>query len=159
LEMIVKASAEDGNDIRRIVSTSDFFSEEEIATVDELWDEYILRGTQASGYYFIVCKEANKVLGFACYGPHPLTQSTYDLYWIITAKDAKGRGVGKALMAQTEKEVAALGGTLLIAETSGKELYLPTRGFYENLGYLKEAVIRDFYAPGDDLVMYTKKVG
>lgn len=159
MEMIVKASAEDGDAIHRIVSTSGFFSEEEIATVDELWDEYILRGTQASGYYFIVCKEATKILGFACYGPHPLTQSTYDLYWIITDKDAKGRGIGKALMAQTETDVATLGGTLLIAETSGKELYLPTRGFYEKLGYVKEAMIRDFYAPGDDLMMYTKKLG
>jgi ribosomal protein S18 acetylase RimI-like enzyme len=156
--MIVKATAEDGNAIRRITSTSGFFSEGEIATVDELWDEYILHGTQTSGYYFIVYKDAEAVLGFACYGPHPLTESTYDLYWIITDKNAKGRGVGKTLMAQAEKEVGALGGTLLIAETSGKELYLPTRGFYAKLGYLKEAVIKDFYAPGDDLVMFTKKL-
>jgi len=156
--MIVKATAEDGNAIRGITSTSGFFSEGEIATVDELWDEYILHGSQTSGYYFIVYKDAGTVQGFACYGPHPLTESTYDLYWIVTDKNAKGRGVGKALMAQAEKGVAALGGTLLIAETSGKELYLPTRGFYESLSYLKEAVIRNFYAPGDDMVMYTKKL-
>jgi ribosomal protein S18 acetylase RimI-like enzyme len=157
--MIKTATAEDGDDIRRITSTSGFFSVDEVATVDELWDEYTLRGTQASGYYFIVFKDEGKILGFACYGPHPLTQSTYDLYWIITAKDAKGRGVGKALMTQVEQKVAAFGGTLLIAETSGMELYASTRGFYEKLGYLKEAVIRNFYAPGDDLVMYTKKLG
>jgi ribosomal protein S18 acetylase RimI-like enzyme len=156
--MIVKATSEDGNDIRRIASTAGFFSEAEIATVDELWDEYILRGTQASGYYFIVFKEAETVLGFACYGPHPLTESTFDLYWIATDKHAKGRGVGKALMAETEKAAAALGGSLLIAETSGKELYKPTRGFYKKRGYLKEAVVKDFYAPGDDLVMFTKKL-
>lgn len=156
--MIVKPNAEDGNAIRKITSTSDFFSEGEIATVDELWDEYILRGTQASGYYFLVFKEDEKVMGFACYGPHPLTESTFDLYWIVTDKHAKGRGVGKALMVQVEKEVEALGGSLLIAETSGKELYKPTRGFYKKRGYLKEAVIKDFYAPGDDLVMYTKKL-
>jgi ribosomal protein S18 acetylase RimI-like enzyme len=157
--MIVKPTAEDGNAIRKIVSTSGFFSEAELATVDELWDEYILHGTQTSGYYFIVDKEDENLLGFACYGPHPLTESTYDLYWIVTDKHAKGRGVGKALMAVVEKEVAALGGSLLIAETSGKELYKPTRGFYKKRGYLKEAVIKDFYAPGDDLVMFTKKLG
>ena len=157
--MIIKATAKDGNDIRKIASTSGFFSEEEITTVDELWDEYILRGAQASGYYFIVHTETDKILGFACYGPHPLTESTYDLYWIVTDKNAKGRGVGKALMAVVEKKVAAQGGSLLIAETSGKELYKPTRAFYKKRGYLKEAVIKDFYAPGDDLVMYTKKLG
>jgi ribosomal protein S18 acetylase RimI-like enzyme len=156
--MIVKATAEDFNAIRRITSTSGFFSEGEIATVDELWDEYILKGTQASGYYFIVFKEEGKVLGFACFGPHPLTESTYDLYWIVTDKHAKGHGVGKALMERSEKKVASLGGTLLIAETSGKELYKPTRAFYKKRGYLNEAVIKDFYAPGDDLVMYTKKL-
>jgi ribosomal protein S18 acetylase RimI-like enzyme len=156
--MIYEAFPEDGNAIRRIASTSGFFTEEEIAIVDELWDEYIQRGTQASGYYFIVFKEENQLLGFACYGPHPLTESTYDLYWIVTDKDAKGRGIGKALMAHTEKEVAALGGSLLIVETAGKELYLPTRGFYEKLGYTKEAEIKDFYAPGDALIIYTKKL-
>jgi len=156
--MIVKPTAEDGNAIRKIVSTSGFFSEAELATVDELWDEYILHGTKTSGYYFIVHKEAKSILGFACYGPHPLTESTFDLYWIVTDKHAKGRGVGKALMAEVEKEVQALGGSLLIAETSGKELYKPTRGFYKKRGYLKEAVIKDFYAPGDDLVMFTKKL-
>ena len=157
--MIVKAITKDGDDIRRITSTSGFFSEGEIATVDELWDEYILHGTQASGYYFLVYKDEETVLGFACYGPHPLTESSYDLYWIVTDKHAKGRGVGKALMAEVEKEVVSLGGSLLLAETSGKELYKPTRGFYKRRGYLKEAVIKDFYAPGDDLVMYTKKLG
>jgi ribosomal protein S18 acetylase RimI-like enzyme len=156
--MIIKAEKRDGEDIRRIVATSGFFSEEEVATVDELWDEFVLHGSQSSGYYFIVFKEDDKVLGFACYGPHPLTISTYDLYWIATSKEAKGRGIGKALMAQSEREVRALGGSLLIAETSGMELYTPTRGFYEGLGYLKAAVIKDFYAPGDDLVMYTKKL-
>ncbi len=156
--MIVKAGIEDGDAIKRIAATADFFSKEEIATVDELWKEYIQKGSEASGYYFLVCKEDHKVLGFTCYGPHPLTQSTYDLYWIIAHKDARGRGVGRELITQTEKEVAKLGGTLLIAETSGTDLYAPTRGFYEKLGYRKEAVIKDFYARGDDLVMYTKKL-
>jgi ribosomal protein S18 acetylase RimI-like enzyme len=156
--MIIKAEKRDGEEIRRIAATSGFFSEEEVATVDELWDEFVLHGSQSSGYYFIVFKEADQVLGFACYGHHPLTKSTYDIYWIATSKEAKGQGIGKALMAQSEQEVRALGGSLLIAETSGMELYTPTRGFYEGLGYLKEAVIQDFYAPGDDLVMYTKKL-
>jgi ribosomal protein S18 acetylase RimI-like enzyme len=157
--MIDEATKKDGKAIRKITVTSGFFSEGEVATVDELWDEYIRLGSKTSGYYFLIFRGEEKVLGFACYGPHPLTESTYDLYWIVTDNRAKGQGVGKALMAEVEKEVAVLGGSLLIAETSGRELYKPTRGFYKKRGYLKEAVIKDFYAPGDDLVMYTKKLG
>jgi ribosomal protein S18 acetylase RimI-like enzyme len=158
MEMISEASNEDGHAIHRIAATSGFFSREELVTVDELWKEYIKRGKLASGYYFVVYKENGQVLGFTCYGPRSLTQSTYDLFWIATEKEAKGRGIGKALLAYTEKDIASMGGSLLIAETSGRELYFPTRGFYEKLGYLKEAIIRDFYAPGDDLVLYTKKL-
>lgn len=35
------------------------------------------------------------------------------------------------------------------------ESYASTRAFYESVGYQKEAVIRDFYKPGDDLAIYT----
>lgn len=157
--MIEVATIKDGKSIKKITATSGFFSEEEVATIDELWDEYLRLGSKTSGYYFLVFRgEEEKVLGYACYGPHPLTESTYDLYWIVTARHAKGQGVGKALMEETEKGVAALGGTLLIAETSGRDLYKPTRAFYRKRGYLKEAVIKDFYAAGDDLVMFTKKL-
>ncbi len=96
--------------------------------------------------------------GFACFGPRSLTQGTYDLYWIAVDPAAKRNGVGRNLMEQVEKDVAALGGRLLIVETSGLEKYAPTRAFYEGIGYSKEATIHDFYAPGDDLVVYTHKV-
>ncbi len=63
--------------------------------------------------------------------------------------------MGKALLRASEFEVRARGGRLLVLETSGLEEYSPTRKFYEAAGYEQEAVIRDFYKAGDDLVIYT----
>ena len=156
--MISTAKPGDGDGILRITATAGVFSKEEVDCVAELWDEYLRNGSEKTGYFFIVMKEEGNVLGYACYGPRALTDSTYDLYWIAADRNVKRRGVGRALMEQSEKDVAALGGRLLVVETSGKAEYAPTRAFYEGIGYNKAAVITDFYADGDDLVVYSKKL-
>jgi ribosomal protein S18 acetylase RimI-like enzyme len=156
--MISTAKPGDGDGILRITATAGVFSKEEVDCVSELWDEYLQNGSEKTGYSFIVMKEGENVLGYACFGPRALTDGTYDLYWIATDRNIKRRGVGRTLMEQSEKDVAAMGGRLLVVETSGKAEYAPTRAFYEGIGYNKEAVITDFYADGDDLVIYTKKL-
>lgn len=156
--MIRYARPEDGASINHIVATAGVFSQEEVDCVAELWEEYIRDGAEVSGYHFIVLEDEGEVTGFACYGPRALTQGTYDLFWIAVDSQKKRKGAGRLLMAQAEKNIAALGGRLIIVETSGTPAYAPTRAFYEGIGYCKEAVVKDFYAEGDDLVMYTRKV-
>jgi ribosomal protein S18 acetylase RimI-like enzyme len=97
--------------------------------------------------------------GYACFGPHSLTQGTYDLYWIVVDPTAQGHGIGHALLARVEAEVQARGGRLLLVETSGTPAYAPARRFYESSGYRCEAVVHDFYAPGDDLLIFSKDLG
>jgi ribosomal protein S18 acetylase RimI-like enzyme len=147
---------EDGTTILEITASTAVFEPEEIETVAELWGEFLSQGAEASGYYFIVYRKEGKVLGYACYGPRALTQGTYDLYWIAVSKSAQGLGVGKVLIRHVEKAIAEMGGRLIIVETSGLEKYHPTRRFYDSAGYEQEAVLRDFYRPGDDLVVFTK---
>ncbi len=98
------------------------------------------------------------MLGFACYGPRPLTRGTYDLYWIAVRRTAQGRGVGGALLQRVAQDVRALGGRMIVAETSGRPDYEPTRRFYETHGYVREATLSDFYGPGDDLVVYVQRL-
>jgi len=98
-------------------------------------------------------------LGYACFGPHPLTQATYDLYWIAVDPAAQGRGVGRALLARVEAEVEACGGRLLLIETSDVPAYAAARRLYEAAGYSREAVVHDFYAPGDSLLIFSKHLG
>ena len=45
---------------------------------------------------------------------------------------------------------------LIVVETAGRPDYARTRAFYEARGYRRTATIPDFYAPGDDLVVYVK---
>lgn len=157
--MIRKAELKDGSSINEITATAGVFSQEEVETVAELWEDYRSAGADASGYHFIVLEDEGEILGYACYGPRALTQGTYDLYWIAVDSRKKRKGAGRLLMAQAEKDIAALGGRLVVVETSGKAEYAPTRAFYEGIGYLKEAVLKDFYTDGDDLTIYTKRVG
>ena len=61
-------------------------------------------------------------------------------------------------MEETYKEVKAMGGTALYAETSGREHYAPTRHYYDSLQFKLEATLKDFYDEGDDKLVYVKKL-
>jgi GNAT superfamily N-acetyltransferase len=140
--MIRAAQAADGAGIRLTAEQAGVFNPEEVACVDELWNEYLQKGAAESGYDFIVDRDGDVVRGFACFGPHPLTEGTYDLYWIAVHPDYR--------------RLTQAGGRVLIAETSGKPEYAATRQFYLSAGFQAEATIRDFYSRGDDLVMFTR---
>ena len=145
--IIEPAKPEDRQGILAVTANIDIFTDEEKDTVRELWDD--------GGYNFLVAHHEGQVIGYACVGERGLTQGSYDLYWIAVDPSARRLGAGKALMRATESEVQKRGGRLIIVETSGMDKYESTRAFYLGVGYQQEAVIRDFYKPGDDLVIYT----
>jgi GNAT superfamily N-acetyltransferase len=145
---------EDAKSILHLAEVEPVFSEEESGTVAELLDAYLTQEDH-DGYYFLSALDEGRLLGFACYGPTPLTQGTFDLYWIAVSAAAKGQGVGRALMARVEDEVRALGGRMIKLDTSGRAEYAPTRAFYHRIGYTHSATVPDFYAPGDDLVIFS----
>ena len=154
--MITIATETDGSKIQDITARAGVFSQEEVDCVGELWLEYLNLGSEQCGYNFIVDKEEDQVLGFACYGPRDLTDGAYDLYWIAVDPNARRKRVGQKLITASEEAVRELGGRILIAETSGTPHYEPTREFYVSMGYINEATIKNFYAIGDDLKIYTK---
>jgi ribosomal protein S18 acetylase RimI-like enzyme len=75
---------------------------------------------------------------------------------LLWPRPAQGRGIGHALLARVEAEVQTRGGRLLLIETSGTPAYAPARRLYETSGYRCEAIIHDFYAPGDNLLIFYK---
>lgn len=87
-----------------------------------------------------------------------MTDGTYDLYWVATDEAFRGRGAGRALTEAMEAELRGKGGRLVRVETSSTEAYGPTHGFYERTHFAEEARLRDFYRPGDDLVILTKRL-
>jgi len=102
--------------------------------------------------------ESDRMIGFACYGPTPCTVATWDLYWIAVDPLAHRHGAGRALMEACERAIGEAGGELIVVETSSRPDYDPTRAFYDALNYRPTARIPHFYAPHDDLVVYTKRL-
>ncbi|MBI2932620.1 MAG: GNAT family N-acetyltransferase [Planctomycetes bacterium] len=103
----------------------------------------------------LVRDEQERPLGLVIYGTDPLAQGVWEIYWIATDGRCQRRGVGSALMRHVEESVGTRGRMILI-ETSGQPAYAYQRAFYEKNGYREAARIRDFYKPGDDLVVYRK---
>jgi acetoin utilization deacetylase AcuC-like enzyme/L-amino acid N-acyltransferase YncA len=149
---------EDPRRIGRLVAATGFFKPGEVRVAVELVEERLAKGT-ASGYYFIVIEEAGRIIGYTCYGPTPCTESSFDLYWIAVQPDVQRRGIGRQLMAESERRIAAAGGKRVYVETSQRPDYAATRAFYERCDYRVEAILTDFYAPGDGKVVYCKLLG
>jgi len=145
----------DAEIVRRLCESSGFFSAEEIDIAVELIEERIAKGP-ASGYYFLFVQYGETVHGYACYGAIPGTESSWDLYWIAVEEEKRGHGLGRRVQAEVEKRTALLGGTRIYIWTSSRDQYHPTRRFYERLGYTREATLRDYYKPGENLIIYVK---
>lgn len=147
----------DGEHVRRLVSSSGFFRLDEIPVAVELLEETLQKGA-ASGYSFVFAEIDDRPVGYACFGLIPCTLASYDLYWIAVQDECRGRGIGRALLARAESSVAAAGGRSIFVETSTRELYEPTRRFYERSGYERVATLDDFYAEGDGKAIFRKKL-
>jgi ribosomal protein S18 acetylase RimI-like enzyme len=156
--MIRPAESQDGESVQALAAQAGNFDQEEVACVGELWLEFMQKGADASGYYFLVDEIEQTIAGFACYGPRPLTYGAYDLYWIAVNPQFRRRGIGAALLEAVAVEIKKLGGRLMLAETSGSAGYAGTRQFYRDAGFKAEAMVKDFYQDGDDLVMFTRRV-
>lgn len=109
-------------------------------------------------YQILVASREDKVVGYCCYGPTPMTQGTFDLYWIASDPQVRGQGVGAALVSGMEGDIRRRQGRLIRVETSAMEAYGPTRGFYAAMQYKEESRFRDFYKPGEDLIILAKRL-
>jgi ribosomal protein S18 acetylase RimI-like enzyme len=141
--------------VASILKGSGFFNEEEQEVGVSLVQERLDKG-EACGYFFQFSEQNGNVQGYTCFGPIPGTQSSYDLYWIAVDSALRGKGLGTELLVNTEHEIAKRGGTRVYIETSSTPLYVPTRSFYERNGYMLEAELIDYYAPGDNKLLYVK---
>jgi ribosomal protein S18 acetylase RimI-like enzyme len=87
-----------------------------------------------------------------------MTAGTWNLLAIGVEPEHQGKGIGAEMMKHLEAELAGRGERLLIVETSGLPEYDRTRRFYRRLGYIEEARIREFYAAGEDKIVFWKSL-
>ena len=139
-----------------LLSRIETFTPEEVSCALEVIDAAL---TPNNPDYQVRCAiRDGKVVGYVCYGPTPMTAGTFDLYWIASDPLVRGQGVGAALVSGMEGDIRRRKGRLIRVETSAMEAYGPTRGFYASMQYKEESRFRDFYRPGEDLIILAKRL-
>lgn len=154
---IRKFYEEDREAVINLLRSLEEFEPFEVDTAIELIDIY-LREAEESGYYIAVALYDDKVSGYICYGPTPLTHNTWDIYWIAVSKDVKYKGLGKALLKYAENHISAMSGRMIIIETSSRAIYESARNFYIRNGYRAVCCIEDFYSEGDNKLLFVKRL-
>ncbi len=160
--------------MRDILIATNVFHEGEIDIAIELFDEVFGAPVSVEGavpavtraappastdYFFLGAFTPEDVLaGFACYGPTPGTDRTYDLYWIAVDPATQGSGCGTILLNEVERRLKGQNARLVVVETSSRSDYKNSRGFYIRRGYTEAARACDFYAPADDRITFTKRL-
>jgi len=143
--------------LMRILRNTPEFKSSEVAVAEEVIDIYLSNIT-GSGYHVLVAEVDKAITGYICYGPTPLTNGTWDIYWQAVAREKRGKGIGIALMKAAEGEIRKAQGRLVIIETSSTPMYEKTRRFHLDRGYEIIGYIHDFYAPGDDKLILQKRI-
>ena len=151
--------------VAELLVTTEMFSAEEIDVALQLFDASIAdRGAagaddaNVADYEFTGAFDGDRLIGYACSGPTPATEGTFDLYWLAVDAAAQGKGIGTTLVREVERELRDRGARMLLVETSSRPDYSNTRAFYARCGYTEAARIKDFYAPADDRIMLTTRL-
>jgi ribosomal protein S18 acetylase RimI-like enzyme len=157
------AEERDRDRIKDILVATARFTDEEVRCAMELVDS-AFEHPERGEYLVYVLDEPDsgpkrQVQGYVCYGPTPLTDGVWDLYWIAVDPKQQGQGIGQLLLRFVENEVRRQRGRMLLIETSSKGSYGPTIRFYTRSGYDEISRIKDFYRIEDDKVVFCKKLG
>lgn len=143
--------------IIRVAETTGVFTPIELSVVRELVDAFFDPNPR-DDHTFIVYRNGNPdlVAGFACFGPTPLTDRVWDLYWICVERSQQSNGIGSQLLHRVEEYVRAQGARAIYLETSDSAAYRPAREFYERHGYQRVAYLPNFYTEGEGKIIYYK---
>jgi len=158
--------------IHEVTAATSVFREEELEIAAEVFRDCVAAPGPSGGdvggdrggapappqlrpYYALGAELEARLVGWICWGQTPCTEGTWDLYWLAVDPAAQGAGVGSALVLEMERRLTGRA-RLISVDTSGRADYDPTRSFYESRGYRAVARVPDFYAPGDDQVIFTK---
>lgn len=147
----------DRGGIEQILAKVRVFPPQEIDIALEVIDSYL----SGSPDYIIkvAVDETDRVLGYICYGKIPLTDALWDVYWIVVGREFQGKGIASCLMEFMEGDLMAKRARAIMVETSSISDYSPARDFYVRKGFNEVCRIEDFYAEGNDKVIYRKNLG
>ncbi len=147
--------SEDREQLLRLVKLQTNFLECEVEVAMEVIDDTF---NPAQDYSTLTAvEEDGRISGFISFGPIPLTERRYDLYWIAVDPAFGRHGIGSQLMAAMEEDLRKGGPGHIYIDTSSTEGYAKARAFYEKNGYHVASRLADFYREGDDRILYLKR--
>ena len=153
--MIRPVTLHDAERLIELTESTTFFQPHEIDALHGVLEAHFEGDT---GHACYASATGGKIDGYVYLGEADMADRTWYIWWIAVDPSAQGRGVGKDLLKFAEDEARRRGGRVMFIETSGLPSYEPTRRFYLKNGYDKEAVLRDYYRDGDDLVIFRKRL-
>jgi ribosomal protein S18 acetylase RimI-like enzyme len=156
--MIRPTNTDDVPRLVELTAATGYFRDIEIKALREVFDDYF-KEEEAAGHRCMTFDGDGELLGFTYYAPASMTDRTWHLWWIVVSAQLHGKGVGSQLLRYVEEDLARRAARVLFIETSSQPRYEPTRRFYLKHGYEQHAVLHDFYAAGDDLVVFRKVFG
>ena len=139
--------------LRELLAGVDAFRPDEVDCAVEVVQEFLAGD---GDYHPLIIWEGARPAGFVCYGPVPLTEGTFDLYWIAVGPEFRGRGYGHRLMDVVVEGTRSAGGRVIVIETSSQPSHADACTLYVRCGFTEAARIAEYYAPGDDLIIYTR---
>lgn len=154
--MIRPTEPADTPDLLNLARATAVFKPLELVALREVLDDYHA-SNRALGHRAITDEREGRAVGFAYYAPAAMADRAWYLWWIAVDPELQARGLGSALLTAAEHDIRTRGGRMLLIETSSLPHYEPTRRFYLKHGYEQASVLADFYADGDDLVVFCKR--
>jgi ribosomal protein S18 acetylase RimI-like enzyme len=155
--MLRATTPDDTATLLEITRQTGVFKPLEVDALEEVLDDYHA-GMKEHQHRAFTMVLGEAVAGFVYYAPAVMTDNSWYLYWIVVRKDLHGQGVGSKLLAHVEEDVRQHEGRVLFIETSSTPHYEPTRNFYLKHDYEITGQLRDFYADGDDMVVFRKRL-
>jgi len=149
---------DDREKISKLLRQGNVFNRGEIQVALEVIDEALNEAGKKDYQVFCAFDTDRNLSGFICFGPIPMTERCYDLYWIMVDEASSRKGVGETLLGFMEEFVAREGARRIYVETSSTAPYQAARAFYEKHGYQLVCSLKDFYREGDHKMIFMKEV-
>ena len=134
------------------------FTSSEIDVAMELIDIVLKDKNQKDYKVHCMVDDQDQPLGYICYGPAPMTQGTFDLYWVVVDPSFQNQGVGSRLSDFLDEAVREMNGRMVLADTSSVPQYEKTQRFYLQKGFQEVARVPDYYSPGNDRITFCKRL-
>ncbi|MBK9103806.1 MAG: GNAT family N-acetyltransferase [Saprospiraceae bacterium] len=150
---IRKIEINDLEHLKSVIDSNGLFPSD---LLDEMTNDYFSNEKTTDIW---LTKEIDSIPAAVVYcAPERMTEGTFNLYLIAISKNLQGKGISSEMMAYLENFLRENGNRILLVETSSLPEFELTRKFYDELGYKREAVIREFYQEGEDKVVFWKKL-